>query len=281
MSESEALKSQRIQAALELALDGGPTRDLFDLLERSSGHPGPRPNVDLAKAIGKRLASEAKRGLGLTEELLEHKNEYFVRVGLMALAARASTRGDRTGALRLLHDKADETRKSARDAVIDALESVLLARGDELVPELAAFTDGFLHAFVVLEALTRRQVLDKLSDGEAVLARIGEAFDLADASSRAAERAQGVRLLREGLPKQITRTAQRFGETLAFLEPLLSRKRPETRAVLEATLSELRKTTLSDASTARLRAMLAETAPPPRDPSRIVAGTRKRSRGRS
>ncbi len=280
MRVSDTLRSERIQAALEIALDGGDRRDLFDLLERSSGYPGPRPNVELAKALGSSLASAGKRGLELTKELLEHKNEYFVRVGLMALAARASSSNDRSGALAALHDRADEPRKVARDAVVDALVSVLLARGDGVVAELASFTDGFLHAYVALQALTERQVLDKLTDAEQVVARLAEAFDLADASSRAAERAQGVRLLRESLPRQIARAAMRFDEVLAWLEPLLAKKRPETRQVLDATIAELRKTQLSDAAAARLRALFAESAPVPRDPSRIVQGTRRRSRGR-
>lgn len=280
MVQSESVKSERIQAALEVALDGGERRALFDLLERASGYPGPRPNVDLAKALGIRLAAEGKRALPLTEELLESKNEYFVRVGLMALAARAANPADRTGALDVLHDKADESRKVARDAVTDALVHVLLARGDEVVPVLARFTDGFLHAYVALEALTQRQVLDKLSRHDEVVARLGEAFDLADQSSRAAERAQGVRLLRESLPKQIARAAVRFDAVLEWLEPLLAKKRPETRAVLDETLAALRKTSLSEASTQRLRAAMAESAPKPRDPSRIVQGMRRRSKGR-
>jgi hypothetical protein len=280
LASNELLRSERIQAALDSTLAGGDQRDLLELIERSSGYPGPRPNVDLAKAVGAALAGAGKPGLQLTTFLLADKNEYFNRIGLMALATRASNPKDKSGAFDAIHDRADEPRKSARDAVIDAVSIVLVARGEEAVPLLAAYTDGYLHAYVALEALTRRVVLDRLTSPAELLLRLGEAFDLADVSPRAAERSQGVRLLREGFPGQISRTAHRFEEVLDWLEIQLAKKRPETRQVLEETLVALRKASLSEAATARLRAVHAASAPIPRDLARIVQGTRKRGRGR-
>ena len=175
---------------------------------RASGTPGPRPNLDLARAVGAELARAGTTGAEVTKELLAQKEPYLVRVGLMALAARASDPRDRSGAFETLHDHADAPAKEARDAVITALTAVVVARGDEVVPSLARMTDGFLHAYVALEALTARTALDRISQPEELLARLGETFDLADDSSRSDKRAQGVRLVREGLPDQIARVGR-------------------------------------------------------------------------
>jgi hypothetical protein len=152
--------------------------------------------------------------------------------------------------------------------------------GEGAVVEFAAWTDGYLQAHVALSALADRVILDALPSRAPVLARLEEAFALADGSPRAAERSQGVRALRGGLPAQITAFAARFPETIAWLERAAQAERPETREVVAEAIRALRRVKLSDAEAARLRAALAKSAPPPRDPSRIVKGTRKRSKGR-
>ncbi len=273
--------SEGIEKLCAAALAGSPPRDFFDALLRASGTPGPRPNVDLARAVGAAIANAGANGDALTKELLARRETYLLRVGLMALAARAARPSDRTRALEALHDLADAPVKETRDAVIDALASVVAAQGDEVLPKLQAMTDGFLHAFVALEAITARPSLDRLKNADEVLLRIGEAFDLADESSRAAERAQGVRLLREGLADQIARVAGRFPETLAWIEERLARTRPETREVMNQTLVALRKRSIGDAESARLRGLFDSHAPKPRDPSRIVKGMRRRGKLRT
>jgi hypothetical protein len=272
------IQNERIAKLMQATLAGGDSRDLLDALIRASGTPGPRPNLELARAAGAEIARAGKGGLALADELLEHKNPYLVRVGLMALAARAADPRDKTGAFEALHDRADESEKEARDAVIDALVSVVALRGDDVVPAFARMTDGFLHAFVALEALTARPALDKISGADELLARLTEAFDLADESSRAAERAQGVRLLRQGLADQIARIAVRFPAAITWVEERLTYERPETREVMKNALAALRKRSLGDAEFARLTATFEAHAPKPRDPSRIVKGTRRRGR---
>jgi hypothetical protein len=272
------IQNERIAKLLQSVLEGADSRDFFDALIRVSGTPGPRPNLELARAAGAEIARAGKAGLALTEELLENKNGYLVRVGLMALAERASDPRDKTGAFETLHDRADEIEKESRDAVIDALASVVVGRGDDVLPQFASMTDGFLHAFVALEALTVRTSLDRISHADELLARLSEAFDLADQSSRAAERAQGVRLLRQSLPDQIARIALRFPEAIAWVEEHLTYERPETRDVMKEALAALRKRSLGDADIVRLTALFEDHAPKPRDPSRIVKGTRRRGR---
>jgi hypothetical protein len=96
--------------------------------------------------------------------------------------------------------------------VLDALTHVLAARGDEGARAVLPLADGFLHAFVALEALTSPRVLEKLSEPGSVLDLMSDAFTRADDSPRSADRSQGLRVLRLGLPRQILRAAVRFSE---------------------------------------------------------------------
>jgi hypothetical protein len=111
-----------------------------------------------------------------------------------------------------------------------------------------------------------------------VLARLEEAFALADASPRSAERSQGMRTLRGGFPAQIAIFATRFPETLAWLAQKTACSRPETREVVAGAVAALRRTVISDVEASRLAASLEASAKPRRDADRVVHGTRKRGR---
>lgn len=272
------VRNDKIVKLLDDVLDGADPRALFDALVRLSGMPGPKPNLELARAVGARIAQRGGDGLALTDELLDARHPYLVRVGLQALASRASDPKDPSGALKKLHDAADEGEKAARDAVVESLVDVIAARGDGVLPKLASFTDGFLHAFVALEALTTRKALDAVKDGAAATARLDEAFTLADLSSRADERAQGVRLLRESLPNHVARLAARFPEARAWLEEKFTIERPESRDVIGLALVALRKLGLAEADAERLTAAFEQHSPVRRDAARVIEGTRKRGR---
>jgi len=271
------LRSARIEAAVERALAGAPS-ELLDLLDRSSGLPGPRPNLDLARSAGQAIARGGARAAAVIQALRASQGDYHPIVAAQALAARHLA-GDR-GAGEALQELAGDSRQVVRGGVIEALRTVLAARGDAAVAELSAWTDGYLQAHVALEAIADRTVLAQLGGGEEVVARLGEAFDLADRSPRAAERLQGVRLLRQALPAQIVAVAARFPAAMEWLEARTTTGRPESREVVAAAITALRKGAFPAAQADRLAAALAASAPPPRDPSRIVQGTRKRSKGR-
>jgi hypothetical protein len=283
MQPTAPLKSDRLEQTLQAALEGGKYEPFLDALERASGLPGPRPKLELIAAMGDRLAAAGPDAEGLVAELLDAKKLCHFWVGCEVVAsklAKGKGKSVHAEAFEAMHDLADENEQDRRNAVISALARALVKRGDVLAARLSAYTNGYLHAFVALEALTRKDVLTNLPGSTELLARLTEAFDLADDASRAAERAQGVRVLRGGFPEQIARIAPRFGEVVAWLEQQTTRKRPETRAIVAESISRLRKI-LGEAEAARLRAQLEATAPLPRDPSRIVQGTRKRSRGRA
>jgi hypothetical protein len=273
------LRSERLEAALERALAGSPEA-LLDALERSSGLPGPRPNLELARAVGAAIAQAGGRGEALVRRLEARGEEFPAMVAAHAHAARmAEGKKDAGEALQRL---AGDARRLVREGAVDALRAFLAARGEVGVSDLAAWTDGYLQAHVALDALSDRESLARLGAGAGseVIARLDEAFALADRSPRSAERLQGVRLLRQGLPAQIASIAGRFPEALQWLTAQAAAQRPETREVVAQAAAALRRASFPDTEAARLAAALAASAPAPRDPTRIVQGTRKRSKGR-
>ncbi|AUX20961.1 hypothetical protein SOCEGT47_014380 [Sorangium cellulosum] len=308
-----ALRNPKIDAAIERAVELGDPDELLALLDRSSGLPArrgggrapgpdlgpnaplPRVNLDLARAVGGAIADRGARAERLVRALCSSAEEYALIVAAQALAALAGRAGQQESAgragrprrargafdpLEALEQLAEDPRRLVRDGVVAALRTVIAARGDAMVGELSTWTDGYLQAHAALEALAERTLLTRLGAGAEVVERLEEAFVLADRSPRADERLQGLRLLRREMPAQIATLSGRFPEVVRWLEEKTRVERPESREVVGQAIAALRKGSFSDAETARLADALAATAPPPRDPSRIVQGTRKRSRGR-
>jgi hypothetical protein len=184
-------------------------------------------------------------------------------------------------ALADLQELAEDPRHGVRSGIVEALRLRLSAMGEPAVVDLAAWTDGYLQAHVALEALAERQWLTTLPSGESVVERLEEAFELADASPRSAERSQGMRTLRQGMPAQIALFAARFPETLAWLERKTASARPETREVVAGAIRALRRKGISDVEAGRLTALLEASGKPRRDADRVVHGTRRRGKGRT
>jgi hypothetical protein len=290
----------RIETSLTRAIE---TRDFRDLLERAGpamGLPGPRPRMEVAREMGLVMAREGERGRELARVLGASDREDARVIAAAAFgafaasaagaqrhpggaggaSARGKTRrntGHADGALAALEELAEDVRGSVRHAVIDALRTVLAADLTGTLGALAGWTDGFLQAHVALEALVDRKVLVALPSADVVLALLEPAFQMADDAPRAADRWQGVRVLRQGLPAQITAFVGRFGELFGWVLARAAAQRPETREVLEQTADALSRASFRNSDVDTLRAALTKSAKPPRDPSRVVQGTRKRS----
>jgi len=273
------LESDRISEALVLALETGDTKRFFDRVERSSGLPGKRPNLPLLRAVAGRLSTAGESGDALIDEMLGHKHPALYRIGYFALAAKVTGKGGGGRSFERLHDAAEEPTHEHREGLIDALTDVAVHGGDKIAQRFSAFTDGFLHAHVALEVLSRSEVLSRLARPEPILARFTEAFDLADASSRADDRSQGVRLLRAGMPAQIARVAPRFGEIVGWVRERTTRERPESRQIIAEAISGLRKI-VGEAEATRLRDAHLLTKPKLYSDHRIIHTTRRRSRGK-
>lgn len=287
---SDPIRSERVERALTQCLESGKTDALFEELRRASGLPGPRPSFDLAQSVGATIAAQGKRGASLVAKLKASiDNEFLLVVYAFACAeavglGRPKATHDKAGlaaAIEALHDLCDDDRAVVREGVVLALRALLRAHPAEVVEALVRFTDGYLHAHVAIEALTDKTWLTSVHDPEPLLSRLDEAFRLADESPRAAERSQGVRTLRRDLPAQISRLAGRFpNEVIPWVAARATWQRPETREVVAETIRTLRKRSLPKAEADRLAQALSGSAPEPRDPTRIVQGTRNRSRGR-
>ncbi|WP_441288230.1 hypothetical protein ACSRUE_40575 [Sorangium sp. KYC3313] len=312
-----ALRNPKIDAAIERAVQLGDPAELLALLDRSSGLPArrggvrapgpdlgpnaplPRVNLDLARAVGAAIADRGAPAERLVRALCATTEEYALIVAAQALASLAVQGAARAGGagqapraggarrgkggldpLEALEELAEDPRRVVRDGVVAALRAVIAARGDAAVGELSSWTDGYLQAYVALEALAERTLLARLSAGAEVVERLEEAFVLSDRSPRADERLQGLRLLRQGMPAQIAALAGRFPEVVRWLEEKTGAERPESRDVVADAIAALRKASFSDAEVSRLSAALGATAPTPRYAARIVQGTRKRSKGR-
>ena len=281
----------RIETSLARALE---TRDFRDLLERAGpamGLPGPKPRLEVVREIGGAIARDRERGRELARLLGASEREdarVIAAAAFGAFAASAASgatgggeRGRRKGggsseALAALEELAEDVRGSVRHGVIDALRTVLAADLEGTLAALAGWTDGFLQVHVALEALVDRKVLGMVPNKEALLALLDPAFRLADEASRAADRWQGVRTLRQGFPAQITAFVGRFGELFEWVLAHATVTRPETREVMEQTADALLRASFRKTDVETLRAALAKSAKPPRDPSRVVQGTRKR-----
>ena len=273
------LESDRISEALVQALETGDTKKLFDRIERSSGLPGKRPNLPLLRAVAGRLATAGKAGDALIDEMFVQTHPALYRVAYFALALRVTSKGGGGRSFERLHDAAEEPTHEHREALIDALTDVAVHGGDKIAERFVAFTDGFLHAHVALEVLTRGEVLSRLARPEPILERFTEAFDLADASSRADDRSQGLRLLRASMPAQIARVAPRFGEIVDWVRERTTRERPESRQIIIEAISALRKI-VGEAEATRLREAHLVSRPKLYSDHRIIYETRRRSRGK-
>jgi hypothetical protein len=291
-NRTDPIRNDRLVAALDRAVDQGDSNELVELLHRSSGLPGVRPNLELARVVGAAIARYEGRADRLLVELARDEAPEFLRiVAAAALSARTLPPDGKvdkrrhaaraTEALADLQHIAEDARLMVRLGVIDALRLHLTVVGEPAVEGLAAWTDGYLQAHIALEALADRPLLDKLPSAEPVLARLEEAFLLADKSPRAAERSQGMRTLRQGMPQQIAAFAARYPETLAWLEAKTATKRPESREVVAGAISMVRRAGMSDVEALRLNDLLIASGKPRRDADRVVHGTRKRGKGRT
>jgi len=270
----------RIETSLTRALETGDFRDLLERAQPGLGLPGPRPKMELARELGLAIARDKARGGKLARLLGASEAEEARVVSAAAFGAIAMSGSGRKDALAALQELADDSRATIRIAVIDSVRMLLVADLTTTLADLTAWTDGFLQAHVALEAIREKRILDVVPSADAVLALLTPAYALADGAPRAADRWQGVRVLRQGLPAQITAFVTRFSELATWLVERAAAQRPETREVLSQTVDALTKASFRRSDVDTLRAALTKSAKPPRDPSRVVAGTRKRSRGR-
>ncbi len=290
MRGQNALKNEAVARALDKAIAGDP-RPLYSELARLSGLPGPRANMGVLDAFAGECALRGERVDGVLIALAkldaDHAPgatplEFLPMCGVAGIGTRAALDASaRTQLLSVLHESAEDFRFRVRDLVPSALARVGAATGDALVPSMVEWTNGFFHAAAVLRALASPEWSVKLTKVEPVIARLDEAFSLADGANRATQRYPGWKALVDALEIAPGKLAGRFG--VAIFDMLVrwsTVKEPILRNVIEKNLHDPRLVGRHNPDIDRVRAALTASLPPVRNPDHYVGPTRGRGRKR-
>src|SRR5882724_695702 len=192
------LRNAAIVAELDRAVARQTYADLFVLLRRFSGLPGPRANEKLAWAAARSIAAFGSKADGLvaamcaagTGRTLETGTiEFLPMVGAFTLASRYPTEKAET-VLAGLRPMSEDPRHAVRESVVAALAEMGRAGGEPFVLQFASWTDGYLSASVALSVATSRPWLDALRTPDAIVLRMDEAFALIESAPRADQRSQ-------------------------------------------------------------------------------------------
>ncbi|MCA9585491.1 MAG: hypothetical protein KC657_09045 [Myxococcales bacterium] len=287
-ARAEGLRDAALVRAFTDAV-AGKTEGLYASLAFSSRLPGPRPNLDLAEAVALECVAKgasaerlvtAMTTLGAVEAPGGSPYEFIPMVGVIAVGALgASLAKFRPRAVALLHDAATDLRYRVRGVVPSALARIGEVEGDALVASTADWTDGYFHAAALVLALAEERWLAALDDRDEVLARLDEAFSLAETAPRAAERYPGRKALVEALAEVPVALTVRFGQpVLELLARHSKTKMPELREAIEKTLASKKISGRHVDGVAMVRAALAASETAPRDPTRLIKGMRGRGK---
>lgn len=277
MKQREAELGPRLSAALESLLGGDP-RPLLDAWGHATGLPGPRANLTLARTIALELAAAGSRGRRGIMTLIQSGDEYATTVAAVALGELAARQPAAGTDLEDLGTVTHDDRRAVSQGVVAALAQVLGRLGPDGATLVVGWTTDLHRASLALAALADRDVLAAVRDGVRVVELLERAWALRRGASRAADRSPGLRRFRRELPDQVALCASRFPEVRDWLVACADVDKPEDREVLERTLVSLRRAGVAEEDVERLAAALARSAPPPRDPTRIRGGTRRRGR---
>jgi len=283
--------SPPLASALSAAAGGGDRRPLYDLLCRASWLPGTNANVALAKAFADDCAAigapadalaVAMARLDADEAPGGTELEFLPMCGVAAIGARAAKdERARPAMLAELHTAADDLRFRVRAMVPTALAGVGGAAGSALIGDLEAWLDGYFHAAAVLIALADPGWSARIDDPAAVTLALDRAFTLARDANRAASRYPGHKALVEALTTAPAALAMRFGVPVFDLFVLWADATdPAMRDVVAKLVASSQMRARFGAEVARVRAALDASTKAPRDPTRIVQGTRGRGRRR-
>src|SRR6266511_1712558 len=149
------LRNPAIATELEKAVARRTYSDLFNLLRKFSGLPGPRPNEKLGWAVAHAVAAYGSRADGLLAELCsvgrgrvpeKGSVEFLPIVGAFCQATRYASGANAESVLSELRALSEDPRHLVRESVVAALDEMSHAAGEELVVLLGAWTDGYLSA---------------------------------------------------------------------------------------------------------------------------------------
>ena len=289
-SASSTSTSDPLGRAFDGAI-GGDTRPLYAFLARHSGLPGVRANGTMVLAFASHAATRGKRADALIRTMATldadrapggTELEFLPMCGVAAIGARAASDPKAVPqALEYLETAAEDLRFRVRDEVPKALARLGAVRGEALVVDVAGWTDGFFQSAAVLNAATDNGWLSTIHDYEPLLARLEEAFQLANNADRAAERYPGYKSLVDALSVSPGVFAARFG--VPVFDQLVrwsTVKEPKLRDAITKSMSGTRLSKRFAADVARVHKALEASAPGRRDPLTYVGPTRRRGQKR-
>jgi hypothetical protein len=293
MGSLDGLRGDALVAAFKDALAGRPDR-LYVQLGIQSGLPGTRVNTILAQAFAAECVLRAPEADSLALAMAQmsaeaapgaSEREFLPVCGVLAVGLRAAHSPKDPAlhkqAMTILYAASEDLRFRVREIVPIALGKIGGAIGDPLVHELASWTDGFFHATAALLAMAQPSFLPKIDDADAALARLDEAYALARNAARSASRYPGWKALVEALAIVPAAMAARFGvPVFDHLVVWSNTEMPELRGAIEKTLESQKLASRYMPEIKRVRAALAASLPPPRDPTLAVKGLRSRGKKR-
>src|SRR5258705_12786194 len=157
------LRNAAIAAELDRAIARGAHSDLFTLLRKFSGLPGPRANEKLAWAVAHAVGAFGSRADALVRDLCKEGRiaekgtpEFLPIVGAFCLAVRFTSGARADAVVHELRPLAEDSRHLVRAGVVAALGEMGRSAGGDVLAALAAWTAGDLSASVALQAMTTR-----------------------------------------------------------------------------------------------------------------------------
>lgn len=293
MGNAEGLRNEALVAAFNDAIKGRPER-LFVQLGIQSGLPGTRMNTVLAQGFASECVSRGTAAdklildMAKLEELApgQSEREFLVVCGVLAVAARAANEPKdlamRKKAIVVLHDASEDVRFRVREIAPIALAKLGAVMGDTLVHELASWMDGFFHAAAALLAMAEPNFLPMITDVDAALTRLDEAYALAKNAARSTSRYPGRKALVDALTIVPGAFAGRFGvPVFDHLVTWSNTEMPELRTAIKAVIDDKKLGSRYALELKRVQAALAASLPPPRDPTLARQGMRGRGKKRS
>jgi hypothetical protein len=277
--------------ALAAAIGGKPAA-LHRMLENASGLPGPRMNLPLAIAFADACVARGAAADGVAYALASlpadeargaSPKEFLTVAGVLAVASRAAKdESARRKAFALLEEKADDPRFRVRDAVPVAL-ALLGSASTDVAAWIEPWMDRYFHSAAVLRAMAEKRWLETFASSDVPMRTIAAAFDLAHDAPRSAFRYPGHKALVDALVLASQRFLRRFPMPMFDqLQTWAERARvPELREVVRVCVTDPHTNRAPSPEAKRVLAALGESATPPRDPTRIVHGTRGRGKKRS
>jgi hypothetical protein len=279
------LRNPALAAELERAIAEGARAPFLALLCRFSGLPGPRANEKLAWAVAHAITAHGPRADSLVRELCAGGGrasdkgtvEFLPIVGAFCLATRFAAGAQCDATLEALRPVAEDPRRLVRQGVVHALVEMGRMRGDEVLEGLQSWTDGYLSAIVILEAISTRVWLDAMKSSDACISRLDEVFALAENAPRADQRSQGYRSLIKAFPEAASKLMDRFAPaTVAWLEERAGTEHVELREAFAELAQRVRASGHAAGTLERFDRLFEASAPPRRDPKTYVGPTRKR-----